>query len=155
MIIKYRFPFDILLFTVISFWCIGIVIQFIAIFIPPLITLSPLLKYNFSIVCHAEVEKLICINAACTFTCARCTGIYFGALFFSILFLARINLSITLKFMLLSSLPMMIDIILYSISIYKYSIFIAFTTGMLLGSTGFIYIRSVLLDFLNKNIGKN
>ena len=155
MIVKNSFVFDILFFLLISIWCAGIVIQFLASMIPSLITLTPMLKYNYSIVCHAEAEKLICIKSACTFTCARCTGIYFGAILFSILSLLRINIKVTLLFLLLSSLPMILDIILYSISIYEYSITIAFTTGLLLGSTGFIYIRGVLFEFFLKNIGEN
>ena len=42
------------------------------------------------------------------------------------------------------------DILFYSIGIYEYSIFTALTTGLLLGSVGFIYIRNVLFDYLNK-----
>ena len=118
--------------------------------IPSLLPLIPLLENNYSIVCHTNAEKIICIDFACTLTCARCTGIYFGALILSILFVLGIRIKVSLKYLILSSIPIFVDITLYSLGIYEYSIFIGLTTGILLGSVGFIYIRNVLFDYLNK-----
>jgi uncharacterized membrane protein len=83
--------------------------------------------------------------------CSRCAGIYFGGLFSSLLVLLGLKKNISTKILLLSSIPLILDVILYSISIYNYSNYIALLTGFLLGSIGFIYIHKSVLELLNKD----
>ena len=151
---KDSFSYDLIFFTLILFWFFGIVSQFVAIYFPSFLVITPLCKYNYSLVCHIETDKLIYYNSASTFTCARCTGIYFGALIAAFLFLVGITIKVSLKLLFLSFIPILFDIAMYYIGIYQYSITIAFFTGVLLGSVGFIYIRNILMKFINKNIGQ-
>jgi hypothetical protein len=58
---------------------------------------------------------------------------------------------VSTKLLLLSSIPIFIDILLYNIELYKYSQILALFTGLLLGSIGFIYIHKSVLELLNKD----
>ena len=143
-----------LIFLLILFWFIGVLWEIVLNFFPTAIFLLPFLKYNYSIVCHTEPEKLFTFWGYDTLVCSRCTGIYFGGLFSSFLALMGLNKSITTKVLLLSSIPLILDVILYSINIYQYSKFIALVTGFLLGSIGFIYIHRSIIEFLTKPEGE-
>jgi uncharacterized membrane protein len=130
--------FDTFFFTLIFIWCIGILWEVVIHFFPNLIVALPFLKYNYSIVCHQEPEKLFSIGNYKTLVCSRCTGIYFGALFSSIIALTGLIRKTNTKVLLFSSIPMFIDVVLYSFGLYSYSKTIALFTGLLLGSVGFI-----------------
>ena len=45
---------------------------------------------------------------------------------------------------------MFVDVILYSTGIYTYSKTIAFSTGILLGSVGFLYIHEGILNLIKE-----
>ena len=143
----------IILFTLIFLWVAGIFIHF---FIPSfngLFYLLPFLENTYSTVCHQQEEKLLNFNGYKTLVCARCTGIYLGALFssFGLLFLKLKN-SLNIKFLMFASIPMLGDVILYSTGIYTYSKTVALITGLLLGSIGFLYIHEGIMDlFEEKN----
>lgn len=142
--------FDTIFFTLIFIWCIGILWEVVIHFFPNLIVALPFLKYNYSIVCHQEPEKLFSIGNYKTLVCSRCTGIYFGALFSSIIALTGLIRKTNTKVLLSSSIPMFIDVVLYSFGLYSYSKTIALFTGLLLGSVGFIYIQDALKIILFK-----
>ncbi len=141
---------NIVLFFLVLLWCAGILWEVIVHFFPKTIIILPFLKYNYSLVCHREPEKLLQIGSYTTLVCSRCTGIYFGALVSSSIILFAKFRKVSTKIMLLSSVPMFIDVILYSIGIYSYSKPIALFTGLLLGSVGFIYIHDALKIILLK-----
>ena len=139
-------------FTLILIWCIGILWEVVIHFFPNLIVALPFLKYNYSIVCHQQPEKLFVIGNYKTLVCSRCTGIYFGALFSSVLLLLGLIKKASTKFLLLASIPMFVDVIFHSLGIYSYSKPIALLTGLLLGSVGFIYIHDAIKNiFIKKN----
>lgn len=140
------------LFLLITIWIFGIFIEF---FIPlqnNLAYLFPFLKGIYSTVCHQQPEKLIEINGHHTSVCARCTGIYLGGMLSSSIFLiiSTINLK-SGKLMLVASVPMLIDVVLYSSGLYDYSINIAFITGLFFGSVGIAYIYHGLQILLERN----
>ncbi len=84
--------------------------------------------------------------------CARCTGIYMGAFASSILFFfVSIKKELSIKYLFLFSVPLIVDIILYSIGIYHYSKVMALITGLLLGSAGFFYLYNGLNNFIIAN----
>lgn len=143
------------LFLLILFWCIGIFWEVVYHFYPNAVIYLPILKYNYSIVCHTEPEKLFNIFHFNSLTCSRCTGIYFGGLFSSMIVLFSSLKTISLRLFLLSSVPMFLDVILYSSGIYTYSKYFALFTGLLLGSVGFLYIHNSIIELLNKPEGKN
>jgi len=149
---SYEKIINVVSFILILLWCIGILWEVVIHFIPNLIVALPFLKYNYSIVCHQQPEKLLVFGNYKTLVCSRCTGIYFGALFSSGLILLGLIKKVSTKFLLIASLPMFIDVILHSIGIYSYSKLIALFTGLLLGSVGFIYIQDAFKNiFVKKN----
>ena len=53
--------------------------------------------------------------------------------------------------MLVASIPMLFDVVLYSIGIYNYTINTAFITGLFFGSVGIAYIYHGLQILLVRN----
>ncbi len=131
----------IFLFLSLVLWCIGF--SFNSLFsgtVAAGIT-YPFLKKIFHMVCHQLDEKTFNINGAKLFVCARCTGIYLGALASSIASLFYIKrFSLRLKLLYISMVPMLIDVAATTFKIYDYSKMLAFTTGLFFGSVVFIYI---------------
>lgn len=126
-------------------WCIGIFSEWLI----PLnnnVTLAiPFLHKSYSLVCHQIKTKLVTDGTYETMVCARCTGIYLGSLISSIvLVFITLKRKLTLKLLLIFSAPMIIDVFLYSIGIYHYSKVVAFSTGLLFGSVGFLYLYNGL-----------
>jgi uncharacterized membrane protein len=143
------------LFIIIAFWFAGIWGEYLPNIFPSLFPVLPILEHNYSIVCHGEPEKLIRISGYTSYTCARCTGIYLGALIISFISIFGLNLKISLKLLILSSLPIFLDIILYSIGVYSYKHPVSLATGLFLGSIGFLYIQNCILELLTKVKGIN
>lgn len=144
-----------IIFILLLLWCIGIIWELVIHFYPSTFILLPFLRNNYSIVCHTDPQKLLSIGNFTTLTCSRCSGIYFGAFFSSTLVLLGLTKNVSIKTLLLSSLPMLIDVLLYSIGIYTYSHFVALLTGLLLGSVGIIYIHNTIIELLIYNKEKN
>ncbi len=142
---------EIFLFALILLWCIGILWEVVVQQFPQLLITLPFLKYNYTIVCHQEPEKLFHIGNFKTLVCSRCAGIYFGSLFSAFLILIGLSKSVSTKVLLYFSLPMFLDVLLYSFGIYTYSHNFALLTGLLLGSVGFIYIQDAIIKILVKN----
>jgi uncharacterized membrane protein len=140
------------LFLLITIWLFGIFIEFFIPFQKALAYLFPILENIYSTVCHQKPEKLIEISGHHTLVCARCTGIYLGGFIssFILLFIAKINLKDG-KLIIAASIPMLIDVLLYSSGLYEYSKTIAFITGLLLGSVGIAYIYNGLQILVEKN----
>jgi len=103
--------------------------------------LYPALKKIYSTVCHQNENKLIKISSLDFLVCARCTGIYAGALILSFISLFGLNKMKTGKiFLIISAAPMLIDVLFSSFGVYNYIITISFSTGLFFGSVVFIYI---------------
>ena len=87
----------------------------------------------FSTVCHQESYKLIQFDGHHSLVCARCAGIYIGALAISL-----VNLGFTLriknleKIFLISGFLVFSDVVCYSMGIYSYSRLIAFSVGLII-----------------------
>lgn len=88
--------------------------------------------------------------------CARCAGIYFGALIAGLTVLLFQFASIKIKTLLILSLPLFMDVIFATVGIYSYSKTLAFTTGLILGSTVSLFLLYEIENLLmNKPIKKN
>lgn len=126
------------LLTLLTIWITG--------FLLPLITTikNPLTNFVitrfYSTVCHQEGFKCISINNSSMLVCARCAGIYFGALIAAVSSLFIIRSLISKRFLLISILPLVTDVFLISLGIYPYSKSLAFVTGIIFGSTIYYYI---------------
>jgi uncharacterized membrane protein len=144
-----HFKYRLVLFLLLLVWCSGI---FVELFIPlnnHLLFALPFLQKTYSLVCHQQNAKLLVFDNAETLTCARCTGIYLGLFFVSIIFLFKnFTGNFKVKYLVLASAPMFADVILYSLNVYHYSKMIAFSTGLLLGSVGFLYLYKGLNNLI-------
>ena len=145
-----------LIFLVLAVWCAGFVSPFFSgnSQIYPL--LFPFLKTGYGKVCHQAESKTFIILGHHLLVCARCTGIYTGALFSAVLALFIFkNKEYKIIFLLLSLIPMLLDVILYSSGAYSYSKIIAFLTGIFSGSVVFVYILAAFEKFFLTEFRKN
>ncbi len=102
----------------------------------------------YSNVCHQDSVKSFFIGGQKLEVCARCTGIYTGAFLFGILGLMFQNLSPRdKKWLFYSMVPMAADVIFYSMGLYSYSKWAAFSTGLILGSVSILYIFTGIEDY--------
>lgn len=146
-----------LFFLLIFLWVIGIFIEVIIPQSDSLAFIYPYLKLLYSHVCHQQPEKTLSIETHNLLVCSRCTGIYLGSLFSSlILFFVPIIKITNIKFLIFAIAPMFIDVILYSSGVYTYSRELALFSGILFGIAGIIYIYNGLEILLAENRkGKN
>jgi uncharacterized membrane protein len=127
-------------------------------FLMPLITsienpfINYLLKRLYSTTCHQEGLKCISIGNDKMLVCARCAGIYFGAFISAIFALFIIFPFISNKILLISILPLLMDVFLTSSGIYSYSQFLSFATGVIFGIVIFLFTMEELGNlFLTNN----
>ncbi len=129
-------------------WCWGIISP---IMLPPYFAkLFPgiFLDRLYSLVCHQDPTKSFYIFGNKLEVCARCSGIYSGALIFSLaaLFLPQLRPK-TRVWLFLSMAIMAGDVLFYSSGFYHYSKWIAFTTGLILGSVSILYIFAGIEEY--------
>ena len=140
-----RLLIRLILFIAVALWCTGILYN--SLFPDSAFTIisSLLLKKMYGVVCHQRIEKTFLVNGHHFFVCARCTGIYAGALLISFLSLFSFpKLPGKVKFLYILSFPMLVDVLSTTLGIYSYSKFIAFITGLFFGSVVFVYILAAL-----------
>lgn len=138
-----------MIFILLTVWCAGIFLEWFINFDSHLLFGLPFLQKTYSLVCHQERAKLLLFDHGGTLTCARCTGTYLGLLFSSLFFVFQNSWKKPhIKFLFLAATPMILDVILYSLNIYHYSKPIAFITGFLLGSVGFLYLYEGLNNLI-------
>ncbi|MFA5806602.1 MAG: DUF2085 domain-containing protein [Melioribacteraceae bacterium] len=146
-----RLQYRLIIFIILLIWCAGIFLEWFLNFEDHLLLGLPFLQKTYSLVCHQEKAKLLFFDHGETLTCARCTGIYLGLLFTSIIVLFSIpKKELHIKFLFIAAAPMISDVILYSLNIYHYSKMIALTTGFLLGSVGFLYLYAGLNNLIRE-----
>lgn len=148
-----RLTLSLSLFILFLIWNAGIYLEWVLDIFPSLAYLFPIAKQSYGIVCHQQNVKLIGEGALHSLVCSRCAGIYLGLLSSSLIYIFIIIGNVrSNKILFLSAVPLFMDVILYSIGVYNYSKTIAFITGWLLGSVGFIYLYSPLSTlFSNKD----
>jgi uncharacterized membrane protein len=121
-------------------WMVGFLLPLIISIENPFI--NYVLKRFYSTVCHQEGFKCISIGQATMLVCARCAGIYFGAFITSISSLFIIVPFISKKLLMISILPLMMDVFLTTSGVYTYSQFLSFVTGIIFGMV--IYLFTIL-----------
>ena len=133
-------------------WCTGI-------FYPILFNnnidhvVSTFLSHTYSIVCHQAEHKLISFEGSSTYLCARCTGIYVGALFMAVsLLFINFKTNFSLKLLIITSSIMLLDVISVSISLYNYISWISFTSGILFGAIIYIYLLQIFIKYFQSII---
>lgn len=129
------------LFILNSIWLTGIFVMFFIPFSDIFTLIYPVFNLLSSRVCHQLPEKLIYFNELHTLVCARCTGIYTGSFLASAYMLISAGKpNIKFNLLLISAIPLLADVLLYSAGIYNYFHPAAFFTGVLFGTICFFYI---------------
>jgi len=83
--------------------------------------------------------------------CARCAGIYLGAFIAGFSSFLIITPLISRKVLILSALPLVIDVLFTFIGVYTYSKSVAFITGLTFGGAVYLVFISELENlFSNK-----
>ncbi len=114
-----------------------------------IIVLFPFLKKIYSEFCHQIDYKTINIFGYKLLVCARCTGIYLGGFISSVYFIFRkTNIKLNKKLFYGVALLMLGDVLFTTFGVYDYSKVIAFSTGLLFGCIVFVYILTLLDNFL-------
>ena len=138
-----------LLLSFLSIWILG--------FLLPTISSSDnlmakfLLSKIYSTVCHQESAKCISISGSSMLVCARCAGIYTGALTAGLIGLILIVPSISRRICMLSLMPLLIDVFFTFTGVYNYSQGMAFATGLIFGNVVYLFLLSELENlFSNK-----
>jgi uncharacterized membrane protein len=121
-------------------WITGFLLPIVTTIENPFINF--LLKRIYSPVCHQENLKCISIGSSKMLVCARCTGIYFGALITAISSLFITIPFVSKKILMIAILPLIADVLLTSIGLYSYSQLLSFMTGILFGAV--IYLFTIL-----------
>ena len=142
--------FKILLFAIFLIFYLLIFSEFWIRYIPQIAYALPFLHQGYSTICHQQQEKLLSLGgSAMTLLCSRCTGIYTGGIFASVLlFWVNIKKTPHIRWLFVASIPMVIDVVLSSVGLYEYSKTGAFLTGFLLGSVGFFYFYKPLENLI-------
>jgi len=145
-----------LFFFLLLFWIVGFLFPVLSPSFTGKPIINQLLNYNYSIVCHQSEASEINFRGARLLVCARCAGIYLGALFIAIIMLFNL-LKLKLSFipLLIFSVPLVIDAFAVRLNIYAYSKTIAFLTGLLFGAIVLIYILETIENSFNLLCKKN
>ena len=145
-----RFLVRLSIFIIALFWFLGL--------ISPCLnnnflhSIYPYLKLGYSTVCHQTEAKSFACGSNVFLVCIRCTGIYFSVLVTSFLTLfINTRIKIKTKYLIILSIPMLMDVIFYSIGLYSYNKITAGLTGVLFGSIVFLYILSAIENSLYTN----
>jgi uncharacterized membrane protein len=109
------------------------------------IVINHLLGNLYSIVCQQSEQALVNLNNYHVLVCARCLGIYSGAILLLLITMTiSFKVNFGLKFLLIFSAPMIIDAIAVRLSFYPYSKMFAFITGFLFGAIVLFYILDTI-----------
>ena len=136
--------------SLLTIWIIGFLLPVVSTIDNPLTNF--LITKIYSTVCHQESLKCISIDNISMLVCARCAGIYFGALIAAISSLFILQSIINDRLILISILPLLTDVLLVSLGIYSYSKFISFSTGIVFGSIIYLFILAEIEKLILKQI---
>jgi uncharacterized membrane protein len=135
------FAVKLLMIILLIIFCIGLLFPVVSPEFGGKIIINHLLNNLYSSVCHQSEQALVHINNNQALVCARCLGIYFGALILLIITMTKsFKLNFGLKPLLIFSAPMMIDAIAVRFSFYPYSKSFALITGLIFGAIVLFYI---------------
>ncbi len=142
-----RSAFRFSLFFLLTIWIIGFLSPCLEINF--LLPFYPFQKMIYSNVCHQNPTKSLGCNNGLFLVCARCSGIYFGAIISSlILIFYKHQINFKTKYLYLLSVPMIIDVTFLTFNIYNYNKFASAFTGFLFGSAVFVYILGGIENLL-------
>ncbi len=130
-----RIYFRIIILLSILTWCLGFSLNVLVHGSDISIASTGLFNFVYDNICHQDKDKLISINGYNFLVCARCSGIYFGALLSSVFLLFSFrNKEIPLKLFLSASVILFADVVINNFFLSTYNKISAFTTGLFFGS---------------------
>ena len=141
-----------LIFSFLSIWIFGFLFQGITTIDNSISNF--LLSRIYSSVCHQESAKCISIGSASMLVCARCAGIYLGAFIAGLSSLLIITSLINRRVLILSALPLVIDVLFTFIGVYTYSKSVAFVTGFTFGGVAYLMFISELENLFSNKMYK-
>jgi len=142
----------------IKFFVLFLLTIWVTVFLLPLVStidnalINFLITKLYSTVCHQENMKCISIDNKSMLVCARCTGIYFGALIAAISSLVLLRQLTNKRLLLFSIIPLLTDVFLVSLGIYSYSKSLAFITGIISGCIIYLFILAEIEKLILKQI---
>lgn len=146
---KRKIYFRLFVFLLISVWCVGFSFNSISSGSALSLASSPILNLFYHNICHQTDHKLLIINSFPLLVCARCSGIYLGALLTSafVLFSIRnIKFSdIVFKFAIVILIG---DVILNNLLLNNYNKPSAFFTGLFFGAVCFQAVINIIENHL-------
>ncbi len=105
----------------------------------------PFFLFFYSPICHQSIERCININGVSFLVCARCSGIYTGALFISLYSIIYWKKSVpSIKLIYISIVPLLIDVLFITFDFYPYIKTVSFITGFIFGSIIFLIILHII-----------
>ena len=109
------------------------------------LVITKILNNAYSLVCHQTGSDLLHLANNHLLVCTRCAGLYFGALLFIILLIAKpFKVKWGLKPFFFFSAPLIVDAIAIRMGIYNYSAAFTFVTGFVCGAIIIIYIINTI-----------
>lgn len=136
--------------SILTIWVTGFLLPLVSTIYNPLTNF--LMTKLYSTVCHQENMKCISIDNKSMLVCARCAGIYFGALIAAISSLFITGPITNKRLLLISIIPLLTDVFLVSLGFYSYSRIISFITGILFGSIIYLFILAEIEKLILKKI---
>ena len=131
-------------------FCMGLIFPLVSPDLNAKIILTKVLSKTYSVVCHQSEKALIYFNDYPTMVCARCLGIYFGALLLLLFTIVKsFSTNFDLNPLFILSAPMFIDAIAVRLGLYTYSKKIAFITGLIFGAIILFYILETIESSLD------
>lgn len=151
-IFKYKITqiliFRISLFLLILFWVFGISSPLFFQTNEQNIIIYQFLHKIYSGVCHQFEYKSISINGTFFHVCSRCYGIYLGAFLSSVISLFYFRQKhINIKYFYIATIPIITDVFLQSLNVYKYFKLSAFLTGMIFGFAVLVFFISSIENY--------
>jgi uncharacterized membrane protein len=133
------------LFIFSAIWILGIAAPGFDLFT----SLYPFQKQLYSTVCHQNISKSFICNDMPFLVCARCTGIYAGTIISAFILIGfSKNFIFKTKYLIILAAPLLLDVIFLTFSFYSYNKYLSSFTGVLFGSSVFLYILSAIENLL-------
>jgi len=137
-----------LLLFLLSIWIYGFLLPTITLFDNTISNM--ILSRVYSTACHQENVKCISIGNTSMLVCSRCAGIYFGSFTAGLLSLLLIVPSISRRVLILSAIPLGMDVLFVLTGVYTYSQGIAFATGLVFGGVMYLFLLKELENLFSK-----
>lgn len=135
----------ILFFSLLLIWCFGFSFPVLTPSFEGKTLIQPIVAHSYSLVCNQSYTANIFSENSHILVCARCAGIYIGALItITLLLLSSLRTNLEIKLLFTLCAPMVIDALAVRIGLYPYSKILAMITGVLFGGAMLLYILNTI-----------